>query len=229
MIYKIKQVSPGLWIITLLATIFAGMGLLIIAAVSPLFDNNNDILFPVLLILIPFIIMAFILPRYTASRNIEIELDDTFFRQRIVTQYLFQKSSDYEVQWVDIRDFLFEPGRQFDKFKITNKNGEVLTIFHNNDVRKDDFLQFRKDFEQRVSTVNREKNLDIRDAKTIYETGWGVVLAIIAIAGIIGIPILLYYVPTIKPKNYTGIGVFYLGAIFFLFQVIIYRTKNKSK
>jgi hypothetical protein len=230
--YKIRQTSPLLWIISLLLTIFIGGGIIIAFAANGMFPKGQPILFAI--IFIPIVVAAFYIPRFTATVEIEIIIDNNGIEKNWLKQFMFCNRPDIKIKWTEINDFVFEPDRQFDRFKITLKNGSKIKFYHNNDHDgKDDFISFLTDFENKVKELNsdQEKSNDIKRGKTIYETVWGLILAGFAIVMLIGIPILLFALPTSKTPNYGLIGISYAGAIFFLIQVIIHRQKygNEKK
>ena len=72
-------------------------------------------------------------------------------------------------------DYVFQPDRQFDQFKLHLKDGRKFKFYHNNDHDgKDDFQNFLADFSVKVKQYNNadnDKKNDIRLGKTIYETG----------------------------------------------------------
>lgn len=224
--YKIKQTSPLLWVISLLLTIFIGGGIIIALAAYGIFPKGQLILFAITFI--PIVIAAFYIPRYTSTVEIQIIIDENGIEKNWLNQFVFCNQPDLKIKWTENNDFVFEPDRQFDKFKITLKNGVKIKFYHNNDhVGNDDFISFLIDFENKVKELNNDQDLsiDIKRGKTIYETVWGLILAGFAIAMLIGIPILLFAFPTSKTPNYGLIGMSYVGALFFLIQVIIHRQK----
>jgi hypothetical protein len=228
--YTFKQTSPAIWIITLLITIFIGITTLIIIAVNKVFQTNSVV--PVIITLVPFIILAFTLPRYTSTALMEISLSEAGIKKSCLKSYLFQqKPNDMEIAWMDIKDYVFEPARQFDKFKITLQDGSKFKFFHNNDEnKKDDFLKFITDFEEMIKLINSEKGLEkaIKKGKTIYETNLGLALAAFAVIIMIGTPILLLVFKPQKTPNYAGIAGVYVGAIFYIIQVVVHRIKPKK-
>jgi hypothetical protein len=227
--YSIRQTSPTLWVISLLLTIFTGMGLAIALAANGLLPKGQMWLF--IVIIAPFFLLAFKIPRYTATVDIEIIIDEYGLKKRWLKQFLFQNRPDIEIKWTEVQDYVFEPDRQFDKFKMTLKNGTKFKFFHNNDYNdKDEFLTFLRHFEQKINQINSDKDTtnDIKRGKTIYVTKWGLVLAGFAIVMMIAFPVILIFFPAKKTPNYAAIGASYVGAIFYLTQVILHRQKSKS-
>jgi len=227
--YSIRQTSPTLWVISLLLTIFTGMGIAIALAANGLLPKGQ--MWLSIVIIAPFFILAFKIPRYTATVDIEIIIDEYGLKKKWLRQFVFQNHPDIEIKWTEVKDYVFEPDRQFDKFKMTLKDGTKFKFFHNNDYNdKDDFIKFLHEFELKVQQINtdQDKTNDIKRGKTIYETKWGLLLAAFAIVFIIGVPIMLIAIPPKKTPNYGALGASYFGAIFFLTQVILHRQRNRE-
>jgi hypothetical protein len=83
------------------------------------------------------------------------------------------------------------------------------------------------DFKIRINQINTSGENIIKKGATIYETGWGLLLAAILILCMIGIPIFIF-IHRANRINYAGIAGFYIGALYFLIQIIIHRKKNKN-
>jgi hypothetical protein len=176
--------------------------------------------------------LAFYLPRYTATADIEIHIDNVGLKRIWLRQFIFHNKIDDEIQWNEIMDYVFQPDRQFDQFKMHLKDGRKFKFYHNTDHDgKDDFQKFQSDFSERVelhNNVDKDKKNDIRLGKTIYETGWGLLLAIFGVAIIIGLPILLFLFPVKKNANYAMLAFSYIGAIYFIIQVYVHRKRRKE-
>ena len=226
--YRIKQSSPWLFITTLLGVIFAGMAILLFLSSHHFLPKGITVF---VLTFIPIIGLAFYLPRFTATADIEINLDNLGFERKWIRQFIFHNKQDIQFQWSEIADYVVEPDKQFDQFKLHLKDGTKFRFYHNNvHNNKDDFRRFLYGFRAKVDEINsdKDKSNDIKLGKTIYETTWGLVLAGFAIMVMIGFPILLFALPTKRTPNYGMIGVAYVGAIYFLIQVYIHRQKKKE-
>ena len=230
MTYKIKQSSPWLFIVTLLTVIFSGMAILIILTSHQILPKGQPLIF--ILCFAPIVGLAFYLPRYTATADIEILIDNGGIKRKWLRQFILHNNEDNEYKWSEIADYVFQPDRQFDQFKLHLKDGTKFKFFHNSDHdSKDDFRKFLSHFIERVAQINNvdsDKRNDIQLGKTIYETFWGLILASLAVIMIIGIPIMLFAFPTNKTPNYAIFGVSYLGAIYFVIQVYIHRKKRNA-
>ena len=226
-IYNIKQTSVFLWIFLLLASLFAGTGLMILVTKTGLIPNEP--IFTIALVA-PIIFFAFKVPRYTATVDIEITIDNEGLKKKWLSQFLFQKRPDINIQWTEIKDFVFEPDRQFDKFKLTLKDGTKFKFHHNTDHdNKDDFQQFRLDFEKTIANHNKDNLNEIKRGKTIYETFWGLALAGISVVMLLAIIVMFIFFPIKKTTNYAALGASMIGAIYFILQVYVHRKNNKDK
>ena len=206
------------------------MAILIFLSSSQILPKGQPLIF--ILCFAPVRGLAFYLPRFTATADIEITIDSEGIKRRWVRQFILHNKQDDEFKWKEIDDYVFQPDRQFDQFKLHLKNDTKLKFYHNNDHDdKDDFRKFFSDFVERVEQLNnadKDKRNDIKLGKTLYETTGGLILAVFAVIVIIGLPILLIALPTKKTPNYFGLGVGYTGAIYFLVQVYIHRKKRKE-
>lgn len=73
--YKIKQTSVFFWIFSLLASIFAGTGLMIlIIKATGLIPKDQPIF--IIALVAPIIFFAFKVPNYTATVDIELTIDN---------------------------------------------------------------------------------------------------------------------------------------------------------
>jgi hypothetical protein len=150
-------------------------------------------------------------------------------------QFILHNKQDDEFDWTEISDYVFQPDRQFDQFKLHFKNGTKFKFYHNNDHdNKDDFQKFLSDFIRKVeelNSVDNEKSNDIKLGKTFYETTLGLIFAIVAALMIVGLPILLFMLPhhgSTKSSNYAMLAASYIGAIYFIIQVYIHRKRRKE-
>ena len=233
MTYKIKQSSPWLFVVTLLTVIFSGMAILIFLSSNQILPKGQPLIF--ILCFAPVMGLAFYLPRFTATADIEILIDDEGIKRKWLRQFILHNKQDDEFKWTDIDDYVFQPDRQFDQFKLHFKNGTKFKFYHNNDHdSKDDFTKFLSDFVQKVEILNNvdnDKRNDIKLGKTIYETTWGLVLAAIAVIMIVGFPIMLFILPhkgTPNTSNYFYLAASYIGAIYFIIQVYTHRKRRKE-
>jgi hypothetical protein len=229
--YRIKQTSPLLFILTLLTVIFVGMSILVWLSSHQIFNNGQPLF--CILCFASIIGLAYYLPRVTSIAEIEITIENEGVKRQWLRQFIFHNKPDNDFKWTEIDDYVFEPDRQFDKFKLKFKDGTKFKFYHNNDHdSKDDFKRFLNDFVQKVEELNSvgNKRNGIKLGKTIYETSWGLLIAVIAIIIVIGLPILLFVLPhkgTLKSGNYAVLGGSYVGAIYYIGQFYTHRKKRK--
>lgn len=152
-----------------------------------------------------------------------------------MSQFLLHNRQAIAIKWADIKDYAFQPDRQFDQFKLNLTDGTKFKFYHNNDHDdKDDFRKFFSDFIEKVEQLNNaddNKCNDIRLGKTIYETTLGLLVAILAAIMIVGFPIMLFILPhkgTTSTSSYFYLAASYIGAIYFVFQVYIHRKRRKE-
>jgi hypothetical protein len=214
-----------------MASIFAYIGLMILIIKAIGYIPKDQPIFIIALVA-PIIFFAFKVPNFTAAVDIELTIDNEGIKKKWLRKFLFQNRPDISIYWTEIMDFVFEPDRQFDKFKITLKDGTKFKFHHNTDHdNKDDFQQFRLDFEKKIAKINSDKDQtnDIKRGKTIYETVWGLILAVIGIIMLISIIVIFIIFPIRKTTNYAMLGASAIGTIYFIFQVYDHRKKNKNE
>jgi len=165
--YAFLKTSPTRWLITILFTIFIGMAFGIAMLINQLFTAVwQYLIFSVL-----FIILAFYVTRYTSVVKVETEINELGISIRYFGHFIMGKMNDIVIEWNDIRDYVFEKERQFDKFSITLNNNYRIKLYHNNDYDdKDDFLNFIDAFTMKAVEYNsRSTNHMIKKGKTFYE------------------------------------------------------------
>src|SRR5438874_8585407 len=113
--FKVWESSPLLTGLTILFIIFGGMAILIILLINHIVPAHKPLI--LVLFFLPTIFLAFLLPRYTATAIIEISIDDVGIKTAWQKQFLFQNRPDIKIGWTEVYDYVFEPDRQFDKFK----------------------------------------------------------------------------------------------------------------
>lgn len=154
MIYQIKQSSVFLHFV-------AFMAVMCIAAIAfvPVLKHFLHQPFPYIFFL--YAILAAILyplityvPRYLSSVTVELYLTKEGVEQRWLRRFPFQKKQDAIIAWSEIDEYVFQPDRHFDHFKIYLRNNTFLHLVHNQEHDKDDFKLFVKDFLQRVQNIN---------------------------------------------------------------------------
>lgn len=225
--YKIKQTSLLLWSISFLFTVLVGEGIVIVLVINNVIHREQFWLIFILIALVFY--LAFKVPRYLATVDIELIMDQDGLKKKWLKQFMFCNKPEVDIKWTEVQDYVIQPDRQFDKFRITLKDGSKFQFYHNNEHTDDNFLTFLRHFEQRITQLNADNEITnkIKRRKTIYETNWGLALAVVAILFMIAIPTTLFLFPKVRP-NYVAIGITYSSAIYFLSQVYTYRRQNKE-
>ncbi len=228
--YRIKQSSPGIFVIALLAGIFAGGGGLIALGAYHIVTFQNDLF--LIICFLPLCLLAFWLARKVSSAGIAIKMDETGLKLTWVKQFIFFREADDEFAWGEITDYVFEPDRQFDRIRLHLKDGYTFSIRHNNDDDgKDDFRRFLDDFIRKVGQINdsdSDKSNDIRIGKNVFESTGGLVMAIVLLAVMILAPVSIFLFPPAKPVQYVRMMALYAFALFFVARVFVARKKRKA-
>lgn len=228
--YRLRQSSPGLFLVTLLAIIYAGMGLFILLAVLHLMTIQNKLI--LVLCFLPVAIPAFYFARKASTREIAVTMDESGLKIKWIRQFFFSRKPDDEFGWDEIAEYVFEPDRQFDRLKFRLKDGYRFSIRHNNDDDgKDDFRQFTQDFIRKVGEINdadNNKGNDIRLGRNFFESTAGLVMALFVIAVIILVPVSLTLFPPAKPVQYGKLAVVSLAGLFFVARVFYARRNRKT-
>lgn len=222
-IYRIKQSSPIIFIITLIFLICSPIILF-----KDVINKNHDQKNLVMILFIALFFGVYYLARFVSTAIIQIKMDEIGIKITWAKQFFLQKRSDFEIEWVDISEFKIEPDRNWDKFKIISKYDNKFQILHNTDYDgKDDYSNFIKDFEIKVNEINSDniESNDINKVPNFYESTSGLLFAIFLIISLVVLTILM-----IRSKylvsNIAAITAVYFGSFYYIFQVYNYR-KNK--
>jgi hypothetical protein len=231
--YKIKESSPWLFSVTMITVFFSSFALFILLDSFKIVPNLHD--FVIIAYFASSIGFAYYLTRFTAVAEIELVIDEEGVNRKWLRQFIFHNKRDEIFRWSDINDYVFQPERQFDHFKLQFKNGTEFKLYHDSSHdEKDDFRQFLADFAQKVEQINNFDNNQrnaITLGHTIYETTWGLISAILAVVFIIGLPILffiLYQNGNIKLNKYLYLLAPYFGAVYYVSEVYSHRKKKKE-
>lgn len=152
--FKIRQSSPWLTVATILIVIFVGMAIIITLSANHVFPDHQPLIF---ILGFPLIFgVTFYLPRYTATADIEILIGDEGLKRTWLRQFIFHHKKDDEFRWNEIENYVFQPDRQFDQFKLKVKDGRKFGFYHNNDHDgKDDFKKLLFYFSEKVNQHNK--------------------------------------------------------------------------
>src|SRR4030095_9967676 len=125
---------------------------------------------------------AFYLTRFTAVAITEWKMDENKIQLKWLSQFLLHKRPDLTIYWVDIIEYKYQPDKNFDLLRIKLNDGRIIRLWHSTTTSNDDFDKFVRSFEKRVHSLNEGNNIQanrIKRAKTLYETNFALVLAII--------------------------------------------------
>ena len=226
MTYKIKQTSLLLYILTFLTTLLLGTSLL------ALIPKGNFLIF--IICFVPIFILAFYFPKFTSVAEIEITLDEFGIKKKWNRQFIFHNKKNKNIQWAEIKEYIIQPDRQFDKFKLILQDKSKFTFYHNNDDdNKDDFRNFLSDFVYKINEFNVSTAISMPDkiklGKTIYETYWGLITAIFTSVILVALPIFIFFAPhrdSVNTTNYAMLASSYIGGLYYVIQVYIHRKKR---
>ena len=224
-IYKIKLSSPWLFVITLLAVMFAGSAIMVAVEKQMAIGRSVAILLPVVAIMF----LSFYLAKLTSTAECEIILNDNGFERKWIRPFLLGKKADLKILFIEIKNYKFEPSQQFDTLTIKLRNGKKYRLYHNRDFKNDDYSLFVSNFESQISSFNLgTEGCQILLAKNIFERKVGLILALSALAAMIIFPLLIWLSPNKGRLNWGSLLSFYGIAIFFVTQVYLSRKKLKS-
>lgn len=220
----------------MLLTLFAGIALLTIAANQGILPKGNTIVF--LLFFGIVVLLVIYMMRLTSFAKVEVTLDDNSISIKWREQFLFSNKQDITIPFSEIASYVDQSDSHWDWLKMEFTNGTVYRIWHSNLMSKDDYSKFVSAFVSSVKNYNKvvkktsvKEGLEtkiIKRSKSIYETSGGLILAVFAVAIIVGAPILLLAYPPKGHTNYFALGAGYCGAIYFVVQVYLQRRRDKS-
>lgn len=229
--YKIKTTSWVLWILTPLIIVPTGAQLLHVF-IYPILPNAS-----VVFVLIPMVLALYI-ERFISKGEVIIKLSENSISIEWIKQYISHNRPNIDIPFAEIENYKIQPDRNFDLFQVDHENGYEFRLWKSHILLDtiDDFDRLVKDFPSVANTFNRRnetnssndeshEKMEIKRAKTIFETNYAPLLAGFGILIVIVTPIILL---TSHSKNSLGLLAAAGGASYFLFQFYIYRTKNKN-
>lgn len=206
-------------------------GSLILAAIAtiPLFKLINDL--NKLVFIIIYGGVWYIISRFTKKipqGQVELELKDDGIQVSWQKQFLLHNKKDHLIKWQNIRDYMFQPEQYFDLLRIRTKDKKKYKFSMIGE--NDDFPFFYEKLKEVMESKSSEDSIEIKRAKNIYESIYGLISAvfmgIVIIAGVIAF---IFIEPKENSSPNYGILIASLaGGIFFIIQVISYRKKNKN-
>ena len=225
-VFKIKVSSLLIHSLITWIIIFGGMAVGVFMALL----HANDIYF-FLLILFGFSALVF-LPELLSNASTEWSFSEKEIKIKWLSQFLFHKKSDAHFTWEDIQEYKYQPEKRFDLLELRLRDNTTFKYGHSKGGMlsdSDDFDKLISYFEEKVADFNDEGiNFlhSIKRRKTIYETNWGLMLAIIMTILMIIFPIL---VAIKKPQKVDWIFIIsaYSSSIYFISKVISYQRNKK--
>jgi hypothetical protein len=226
-VFKIKLSSIVIYSISATFIALSGMFLGVYLALT----HANDVYF-FILILFGLAALVFI-PDLVSTATTEWSISEKEVKIKWLTQFLFNKKSDLTLSWENIEEYKFQPQRRFSFLKIKLRDNNAFKYWHSNNAVDDEFDEFLTCFQKKVAEYNY-KGINIlhgiKRGKTIYETTYGLFLAIIMAILMISY---LFVVWEFKyePRNITWVYIIpaYSGGIYFISQVINHRKQKKKQ
>jgi len=236
--YNFKASKPSLAGFTFFVSLIGGILLIVLVSILGILPKDNNFYF--ILFFGGLVILSIYLIRLTSFAKVEITLVDDTISIKWIEKFLFYNKPDVTHSFNEIAAYIVQNDQNWDWLKIEMTDGSIYKIYHSTFLTKDGYSEFISAFVSSVENYNNAisksyvndnltvKPKAIKRAKSIYEGVQGLVLAGFAILVIIGLPILLFVVPSTKEPNYFLFGVGYFGAVYYLIQVYTHRKGNKK-
>jgi len=226
--YIVKQTSPWLLVSMLLITISIGMGFLLLLKQQQVLSTGGFMIWPSI---IGTFWISYYMSKHIATAETEITINQEGIRQIWLTQFLFSNKPDRDINWIEIREYTYQPEQNYHILKIKLKSGGVIKIHHDIfDHKKDDFNQLRLDLTEKVDQL-RKTGIEINKGTTMYETKTALVIAILLIFFVITAVIILIFLASkgaVKPKNVIVVFSGLSPILYFLAQVYAHRQKRNE-
>ena len=220
---ELKVASRGLYILHYLGSaLLAGV---LTISISKFIYELNQIVFIGIFGGIWYVITRF--TKKISSGMVELEILEKGIGVKWVNQIILHKRKDLIIDWVDIKDYMFQPEQYFDLLRIRTKDKRKFKFSMIGD--NYDFPLFYQSLEKVIKTKSKDESIEIGRAKNIYESKYGLIstifMGIVIVAGLIAFVF-------IEPKGNSKPNFGYLiaslvGGIFFIVQVISYRNKQR--
>ncbi|PTB96636.1 hypothetical protein C9994_06475 [Marivirga lumbricoides] len=217
--YQLIHIPRGLYTLRLLLILVVALALPFLVLMIIEVHLNF-----VLIISICFLI-AFLLFKLSA-RLVRNDLYAVINRDSLTiieTSSITKKNRKWEFNWTNLNSYVFETTQYYHilRLYIAEDKKITLTFDHNSQ----DFSRFEKDFHDKVSAINKNRDSVIYMRPSIYETKTGLILAALLVLLMIGWPIAAWW----NSKDFQiGLAlIFYSGAGFFIYMVYQYRRSKK--
>lgn len=219
---NLNVASRGLYLLHFFGSMIVAM--ILIIPVFKLVDDFNKLVFV-------FIFGAtwFIVSRFTkkiSKGQVELEIKKEGIQVSWQKQFLLHNKKDHLIEWQNIKDYMFQPEQHFDLLRIRTKDNKKykFSMMEGNS----GFPFFFNKLEEVIESKSSDNSIEIKRAKNIYESNYGLISAILMVIVIIAGLIAIIF---IKPKGSPNYGLLIAslaGGIFFIIQVMSYRKKNKT-
>lgn len=220
---NLNVVSRGLYLLHYFGSMIVAMIL-----TTPLFklvDNFNKLVF-----IFIFGATWFIVSRFTkkiSKGKVELEIKKEGIQVSWQKQFFLHNKKDHLIQWQNIKDYMFQPEQHFNLLRIRTKDNKKykFSMMEGNSR----FPFFFDKLEEVIQSKSSDDSIEIKRAKNIYESNYGLISAILMVLVIIAGLIAFIF---IKPKgnsspNYGLLIASLAGGIFFIIQVMSFRKKNQ--
>ena len=173
----------------------------------------------------------YLITRFTKNipkGQVELEIQEQGIHVKWINQILLHNRKDMLIGWKEIKDYMFQPEQYFDLLRIRTKDKRKFKFSMIGD--NDDFPFFYEKLEEVFKSKSTDESVQIKRAKNIYESKYGLISAIfMGVVIIAGVFAFIFIEPKGNSKpNYGFLIASLAGGIFFIMQVISYRNKNKN-
>lgn len=173
----------------------------------------------------------YIITRFTKEipkGRVKLEITHDGIQVNWIKQILLHNKKDVLIKWEDIRDYMYQPEQHFDLLRIRTKDNRRLKLSMIGDNSK--FLIFYFNMEHEIKSKSSDGFINIKKAKNIYESTYGLIGAVfIGAVIIVGLLAFIFIEPKGNTKPNYGLLIGSLaGGIFFIINVIAHRKKNNK-
>ena len=198
--------------------------------------KGNSTIF--ILSFVGLILFIIYMVRLTSFAKVEVTIDDNTISIKWLEKFLWGNKSDITISFNDIAAYIEQSDSSWDWLKIEMKDGNIYKIWRSNTfLTNGDYSEFISAFISSVENHNigvtknslKENLTTIKRAKSIYETTGGLIMVGFVIVLLVVLPTLIIIFPSTKEPNYFIIGLGYIGATYFVFQVYTERKKGKTE
>lgn len=173
----------------------------------------------------------YIITRFTKEipkGRVKFEITHDGIQVNWIKQILLHNKKDVLIKWEDIRDYMYQPEQHFDLLRIRTKDNRRLKLSMIGDNSK--FLIFYFNMEHEIKSKSSDGFINIKKAKNIYESTYGLIGAVfIGAVIIVGLLAFIFIEPKGNTKPNYGLLIGSLaGGIFFIINVIAHRKKNNK-